>query len=280
MLPISFDKLPFKGLSELLTSLDKAAVIAHVDFFLIGAVARDIWMHARHEVREWRMTADVDVAVMVADVAHYRALTKAMVTNGNFRAIEGYEYTFLTPFGVQVDILPFGGSLEVEGKVRERDASGSEIWVNGFREVYELGVEDVAFENGRTYKVATLPAIVILKFRAYDDAPELRVKDIVDIGYILKHYEVIVEAEIFEDHLDLVVDGYDGGLAAARVLGRQIQRIVGRDSAIARRLEGILNRSIGDPADSPIGDLLAQNGFKSVENAIRYLDAIHTGLIE
>jgi len=43
------------------------------------------------------------------------------------------------------------------------------IKVDGMIEVYRSGTEEVTLETGNVFKVATLPAIILLKFIAYDD---------------------------------------------------------------------------------------------------------------
>ena len=57
--------------------------------------------------------------------------------------------------------------------------------VNGFNEVYLAGTKTVELSTGHTFKVATLSAIVPLKFIAYDDRPEVRAKDARDIINII-----------------------------------------------------------------------------------------------
>lgn len=75
--------------------------------------------------------------------------------------------------GIQVDILPFG-EIEINDEVKFEGTGLISIKVNGFNEVYFAGTETVELSTGHTFKVATLPAIVLLKFIAYDDRPEVR----------------------------------------------------------------------------------------------------------
>ena len=74
--------------------------------------------------------------------------------------------------------------MEIEGKEIVDLQGKRHSNVLGFKEVYEEAVEAVNFEND-LFKVSTLPCIVVLKFIAYDDRPEIRSQDIKDIYAII-----------------------------------------------------------------------------------------------
>jgi predicted nucleotidyltransferase len=84
--------------------------------------------------------------------------------------------------------------------------------------VYEVRTESVEMGN-QAFRVCTLAGIVLLKFISYDDRPEHRSKDIIDIGAILLHYFDIVEDDIYQNHNDLFSDDeFDITLTAAWVI--------------------------------------------------------------
>ena len=59
---------------EILTSLERGFNEHGVDFFLIGAVARDLWMNAINGIPPNRITRDIDFAVLVKDNGTYESL--------------------------------------------------------------------------------------------------------------------------------------------------------------------------------------------------------------
>ncbi len=71
---IRFNKLRFTNLEEILKVLEKALNQLGVDFYLIGALARDIQLKGVHGIESPRATKDVDLAVLVKDIETYRRL--------------------------------------------------------------------------------------------------------------------------------------------------------------------------------------------------------------
>ena len=112
----------------------------------------------------------------------------------------------LTPDGIQVDIFPFG-EIEIDDAVEIAGEGLTSIKVNGFKEVYQSGTEELETQTGHFFKVASLPAIVLLKLIAFDDRPEKRMKDALDIASILDHFFDLQADLIYEKHNDLFAEG-------------------------------------------------------------------------
>ena len=176
-----------------------------------------------------------------------------------------------------MDLLPFG-EIEVEGKVMIKGKGLAQIAVNGFREVYENGTDLVSFENKQAFKVCTLPGIVILKLIAYDDRPEVRQNDIKDISLILKHYFNIETDIIYEQHNDLFEDNRDTPIIAARVLGRQMKRIIGKSIDLEKRVIAILQREIDNSEKSKVAELMVRGTDNSIADALEILKEILQGI--
>lgn len=51
--------------SRMLDALERGFKHFNIDFYLIGAVARDIWLQAIHEFEPSRATMDIDLAVLI-----------------------------------------------------------------------------------------------------------------------------------------------------------------------------------------------------------------------
>ena len=207
---INIEQLRQEGLNELFGSLEKAFNALKMDFYLVGALARDTWFvqNGMHPSG----TKDVDFAVFIPAKEDFSKLKRQLKENEGFTDSKQNEFVLFSPNGVQVDLLPFG-EIEVEGRVMLEGKGFAKIAVNGFREVYEIGTYAVAFDK-HTFKVCSLPGIVILKLIAYDDRPQERQKDIEDVRLILHHYFHLETDEIYSIHNDLFGEAEIENIAA------------------------------------------------------------------
>lgn len=276
---ITFQQLRQGNLGELFAVLETELVAQDIDFYLIGAIARDIWLTALHDIEPGRITRDLDLAVLLANEEQYHQLRDRLIGTGRFVARRDNAYTLIFEDGRPVDLLPFG-ALSMEQSVSVAGQGLTTIWVDGFQEVYEAGTESVEIDN-QAFRVCTLAGIVLLKFIAYDDRPEHRSKDILDIGAILRHYFDIVEDDIYQNHNDLFSDDeFDITLTAARVMGRQMAPIVALSEALHQRIERIIDHQINLDEQSPVAELLVRDGRWSVSYALNLLRQLRRGMGE
>ncbi|WP_019991030.1 nucleotidyl transferase AbiEii/AbiGii toxin family protein [Rudanella lutea] len=276
---ITFEQLRQGNLGELFAVLESELVTLGVDFYLIGAIARDIWLTALHDIEPGRVTRDLDLAVLLANEEQYGHLRDRLIGTGRFIARRDNVYTLVFEDGRPVDLLPFG-ALSMEQSVSVAGQGLTTIRVDGFQEVYEAGTESVEIDN-QPFLVCTLAGIVLLKFIAYDDRPEHRSKDILDIGAILRHYFDITEDDIYENHNDLFSDDeFDITLTAARVLGRQMAPIVALSNALHQRIDQIIDQQISLGEQSPVAELLVRDSRWSVSYALNLLRQLRRGMGE
>jgi len=64
------------AISEMLTALERGLTKFEIDFYLVGAVARDVWMTAINDIPPSRITGDIDFAVFINDKQTYEALKR------------------------------------------------------------------------------------------------------------------------------------------------------------------------------------------------------------
>lgn len=273
---INIEQLRQEGLKELFEALERAFNGLKIDFYLVGAIARDTWFV--HNGMRPSGTKDVDFAVFIPAKEDFAKLKKHLKEKEGFNDSTQNEFVLFSPKGLQVDLLPFG-EIEVEGKVMLEGKGFAKIAVNGFREVYENGTHPVEFDK-HTFKVCSLPGIVILKLIAYDDRPQERQKDIEDIRLILEHYFDIESDIIYENHNDLFDDNTDLPHIAARVLGRQMKLILDRSTDLKHRVVSILENQIQNPEKSKIAELMNKGTDKSIEATINIMKDLLIGIKE
>ena len=187
LLKIPFSKIREEGqLKEIFLALERGFIKFGIDFYLVGATARDVWMKGIHDLPPKRATSDIDFGIMIKDSIVFDDLKNYLIEEEGFIPSKGNEFVLLWKDKSQVDLIPFG-DLESEGIVTVKGTGFTSMNVEGFKEVYEQASEEVIAEDQR-FKVCTLPGIVILKLIAWDDRPEVRRDDIDDIAEIIKNY--------------------------------------------------------------------------------------------
>lgn len=261
-------------LKEVFDAVEDAFSNLGIDYYLIGALARDIWYSKENRLS--RATRDVDFAILVGTEAQFEEAKDYLKAKKGFRDSKGNMYVLFSPNGHQIDILPFG-AIEIDEKIQIAGTGLTSISVNGFCEVYDSGTTEVQLDTGHYFKVASLSSIVLLKLISYDDRPEQRAKDGRDVGSIIEHYFDLEAERIYEHHSDLFTDTEkDNELQdiAATVIGREIRITVGANSALLQRVKTILKREIQfQEKSSFIINMIAETRI-SVEDAVKRLDKI------
>jgi len=275
ILKIPLNKIRQEGnYKELLDAIEKGFNRFSIDFYLVGATARDVWMRGLHEVTPKRATSDFDFAVMLKNTEQFGELKKYLIDVEGFVPYKENAFVLIWKDQTQVDLIPFG-DLEKEGIVTVKGTGFTSMNVEGVREVFEEASEEIQIDDNKQFKVCTLPGIVILKLIAWDDRPEVRGNDIDDIADILRHYFRFNSEAIWEKHFDLFVD--DAGLdeIASQYLGREIGKIVIKNSKLKDRIINILERGISDIKSNGLDELLA----KKLDNTIEFCRSLISHLI-
>jgi len=278
------------GLDQVLPALTRGLRHLGLDFFLVGAVARDLWLDTALDAAPRRRTMDVDLAVLVTHEAQYEQLRSWLETHEQFHAPASSAFCLIhEPTGVQVDLMPFGGIADAEGRVRIAGKGLTSISVVGLAEVLARA-EPVRITDHITWQAVTLPGLVGLKLLAWDDRPEQRGKDGTDLRLILQHYHALITDDIFNRHYELleslaVEAGYDiMCLAGIQVLGQELGTLARASAPLHERLRRILRGQIQLGTASQLAQAMAQpispadRTTPSIDQSILWLSALLTGL--
>jgi predicted nucleotidyltransferase len=223
---------------EALAALQPVFEQFNIDFYLVGAVARDIHLSANPALAPKRRTKDVDIAVMVADEGQFYAIKEALLQTGVFTALETEAIKLFYKQAIEIDLMPFG---EIENENREIRIHKPKLFVMdvpGFKEVFP-SAEEIEISNGSRLKVSSLEGLVLLKLIAYDDNPT-RVKDLSDIDHIITVYFDLYDNLVYEDYMD-VMNEYETDhpaylqLISARVIGRKINSLLINEPYLLKR---------------------------------------------
>ncbi|HEX5154777.1 MAG TPA: hypothetical protein VFW07_25195 [Parafilimonas sp.] len=268
-------------ISGMLSALERGFARFGIDFYLVGAVARDVWMMGIHKMPPTRTTGDIDFAVLVNDKGIYETLKAYLVEQENFQPIHDNAFVLLWKNKTQVDLLPFGAIENEDGSVTVEGTGFTTVHVPGFNEIYEEGLPVVVLEETHEFKFCTLPGIVILKLIAWDDRPENRRDDIKDISDILHYFFDMHDEEIWENHSDLF-DDEDADLKhiAARVMGREMHKIARRKNKLYKKIGDILETNTVNTQTSTIAGIMAAHFENTVEDNIKLLRQLKKGFAE
>jgi predicted nucleotidyltransferase len=268
-------------ITAMLSALERGFKIFSIDFYLVGAVARDVWMSGINKIAPRRTTGDIDFAVLINDKGTYKALKDYLVNTEGFHPYKGNSFVLIWKDKTEVDLLPFGAIENEDGRVIADGLGLTNITLQGFTEVYEEGLPQLDLEGEHQFKFCTLPGIVLLKMIAWDDRPERRRDDIKDISDILNHFFNMYDNEIWENHYDLFgQEDADLRIIAARVMGREMHKIAKRNEKLRSRIAEILHANTNDIEKSPMATIMVEYFENTVEENVLLLQELKNGFGE
>ncbi len=279
ILKIPFDKIRVDGnYKYLLLALERGFSKFGIDYYLVGATARDVWMRGVHEVPPKRATSDLDFAIMIKDSDIFDELKKYLIEVEGFIPYKENAFVLIWKDKTQVDLIPFG-ELEHEGVATVKGTGFTSMNVEGFKEVFEKASEDIQTKDQK-FKVCTLAGIVILKLIAWDDRPEMRGDDIDDIAEIIKNYFHFNSEAIWEHHSDLFTDENDLDEIASQYLGREIGKIISGNAKLIERIKTILGKGLSDSNSNNLDELLARELHETIGFSRSLISHILGGIAE
>jgi predicted nucleotidyltransferase len=256
---VTYSVPPERPVSEtvvaILRDAAEAAKGAGIDYFVGGALARDLLLFHVFGERTTRATRDVDLMVWVDGWDAFEGLKDRLIATGRFTAARGTAHR-LHYEKVALDLVPFGGVESPAGTVSWPPDQETVMSVVGLQEAARASIP-VTIEEGLTVPVVALAALSLLKVSAWIDRHHETAKDAVDLLILLRLYGAAGnEDRLYGEEVDLLESsGFDPVLAGARLLGRDAARICGiaatrvvvdRLGALLRReLEGQLLRDAG-----------------------------------
>ena len=273
---MNLDNIRKGELSEVFNALEEAFNETGIDYYLIGALARDVWYAQRSKTL--RQTKDADFAVLVGSEAAYQSKKQYLKDNKNFQDTKENSFVMLAPSGIQVDILPFG-AVEIDTGIEFKGQGLTTMNENGFMEVYQAGTQEIRVETGHNFKVATLPSIVLLKFIAFDDRPEHRTKDATDVANIILHFFDLQAELIYREYAGLFEEKEKTlEEISAIVIGKEMKKICASNEKLLSRLSHILKMHIEQKEKSAFVRNMLASPEDTIEAKVGLLQNIYSSL--
>jgi predicted nucleotidyltransferase len=279
---INYDQLSQQpGITEMLYALQRGLEKFRIDFYLVGAVARNVWMTGINNIATRRTTGDIDFAVLINDNGVYEALKTYLIITEGFQPYKGNKYVLIWKENLEVDLLPFGAIDDGDTKFTSNGLGLTSISLQGFTEIYNDGLPTLDLEGKHQFKFCTLPGIVLLKLIAWDDRPESRRDDIKDISDILNHFFDMNDNEIFENHHDLF-EKEEASLKhiAAMVMGREMSKIAKKNELLFSRIVGILDSNTLVSQNSEMAKIMVEYYDNTIDDNVQLLKHLRQGFSE
>jgi len=211
-----------------LAAVKAAADALDLSFFVIGAMARDVFLRHLFGFEDRRMTRDIDFGVSLSGWEDYSALKTALIKDHGFETSDQIQR--LRQGKILIDVVPFG-SISGSGQILRWPPDGSRhMTTTGFDEAFESSVHvKVSASPEVVVRVCSLAGLVILKLISWQERYPERQQDAEDIFEIMERYEGAVGVDrLFAEAPDLITEeGFDNSKAAIRLLGRDIAAMAG-----------------------------------------------------
>lgn len=222
-----------KWIAKVLASVDALCKEAGIDFFIIGAIARDLWL-AEHGKSTGRVTRDLDLALYVQTVKQFESVKGAISNLPGYSIVSDNPLRIVAANRYAIDILPF---CDIDNSLSESSIVtqvGVEMKLAGFTESYHNGTVQRSI-RGASYAALTMPALILLKLNAIGAKPEQRLlKDLNDILSVLSVYGDIEYRALLDGYDDLWEEELTLKDVAILALGRNILYLIKNNPLLIR----------------------------------------------
>jgi predicted nucleotidyltransferase len=250
-----------------------------IPFFVIGAFARDLILNMYYGLAVQRATEDIDCGIQVKSWDQFEQLKASLIRTGLFTQDERQQQRLKYQDRLKIDIAPFG-AIEKEGKIFWPGEETTMITL-GFDEAYKDTLT-VRLADDVEIRICSLAGLALMKLIAWNDRRFQYRKDAEDFGLLMLNYldagnsqRVIGEGAEYADLLD---DNFDYNLASARVLGRDVGKLLSERS-IGPVLT-ILEEQTGDKNQYPLVNAMLSNFHGEFEKALAMLESFRQGVLD
>ena len=224
---------------DVLRAVHVAAHVQRLDFFIAGALARDIWLDYIYQVPVARLTRDIDIGIHVSSWVEFEGLRERLITDAGFTPdAHRLHRLFMPSSGVPLDIVPFGGVEDSERRIAWPPKGETVMSLLGFAEAFHAApILELAPQL--SVRVTSLAGLAALKLFSWSERGRETDRDAVDFWLILRNYGDPCHRErlLLEEDEMLTAEDYDLSRAGARLLGADMGRILdGKGAAFLSRM--------------------------------------------
>lgn len=249
-----------------LSLINTTAFELGINYFLIGATARDIILEKYYYLPVIRATLDVDLGIQVSNWDAFNRMKSDLIKTGHFsptREIHRLRYEN----NKIIDLIPFGPIGGRNETIKWPPDGDSQMIIDGFEETYKTALNVIIQNSPKVeVKVVSLAGLAVLKLFSWNDRRYERNKDAADLALILRSYSDADNADrIFDELPDLLErEDFDYVAAGARLLGKDISRIFKKKTI--NKILAILENEVGERDQHRLIEDMIQSGMISGDN--------------
>jgi predicted nucleotidyltransferase len=276
---ISSSSIKHPLIKPILVKLTEFFSGSDIQFYVIGATARDIIMNI-HGEKVRRATRDLDIAIAISDWDAYEQVEKGIIQIDGFVKHKNQKQRFIYEGKYQLDIVPFGNVMKEGDRIFWPPDESVAMSVLGFKEVGQ-SAKEISIDNEITIKVASLEGVFILKLVAWVDRNFKHNRDADDLGFILNNYLSINQQRAVKDHYEEIylIDEYTPLVAGAKLIGIDVAKIISGNKKAKSKLTEIIQHEINEEENSRlINQLIETNKSFKYEEIIEALKNIIAGI--
>ncbi len=276
------NKLPTGQINIIRRVVRTATKLGLTRLFIVGAQARDLILQYAYDLPVRRATNDIDFGIVVETWDEFAKLLDALITSEGFQPHPHQQKRLLHEEGAIIDLVPFGNLEHVSGLIVWPPDFAIEMSTVGFREAYANSIV-IRLAEDLVVKVASLAGLALLKIVAWSDRHFER--DAQDLGLIMKNYlDAGNQERVYSnggDCSDLLNKDFDYDKANARVLGRDIGRLLTDESC--RAIERVLVEETAEASSSALVMAMVRNNANyhgDFDVALGMLSILREGVLE
>ena len=231
-------------LKSILQTLNSFFQSKEIDFYIVGATARDILLTNLYGLIPERKTMDIDIAIAISDWKEFEIIERELPQREYFEKDSHQKQRFIYKGFYAIDVIPFGKIAQKDGNIYWPPDGVIAMSVSGFPEIAAATIS-VSIDNEFDIKVSSLSGFFLLKLMAWKDRHLYSSKDAYDIALILLHYLGINEQRAVQEHYDLYeAEPFDQVEASGRLIARDVKALIGSNKDTMTYLIKILEKEI------------------------------------
>ena len=259
-------------LQQILRQVCDVAAVSGMEFFVGGAMARDILLTHVFGQKLARATRDVDLGLYVDDWGQFRRLKEQLVRSGHFAEEPAVAQRLHHHSGLPLDLIPFGGVATQDQAIAWPPGHDIVSNVAGFADAWRSSIM-VDLGEGLQVKTCSLPALAVLKLIAWKDRGLENNKDATDFLLIARLYGPAQnEDRLYTTETELLLAaGGDPELAGAQLLGMDAAMQCQPETAqqISDLLaDALLLQRLADQLLRAQSGAIQDDGARAIENLI------------
>jgi predicted nucleotidyltransferase len=243
---------------DVLRAVHAAAHAQRLDFFIAGALARDIWLDYIYQVPVARLTRDIDVGIQVSSWIEFEGLRERLISDAAFTPdAHRLHRLFMPSSGVPLDIVPFGGVEDSERRIAWPPEGETVMSLMGFAEAFRAAPL-LELAPQLSVRVTSLAGLAALKLFSWSERGRETNRDAVDFWLILRNYGDPCHRErlLLEEDEMLTAEDHDVSRAGARLLGADMGRVLGSQGAAL--LSGLIAAELNDTQSQRLLNVVLQ----------------------